>query len=50
MEDTPGGQDSVLLRLGVYNGNVRFVQSIRVRLEGGTVRLLSAGAPGRGSE
>ena len=47
MDGTPGGEDSILLRLGVYNGKVRFVQSIRVHLEGGTVRLVSSGAPGR---
>ena len=38
MQGTPGGQDSVILRLGVYNGKVRYVQAFPVHLNGGTVR------------
>ena len=39
MEGTPGGEDSVILRLGVYDGKVRYVQAFPVRLSGGTVSL-----------
>lgn len=39
MEGTPGGEDSVILRLGVYDGKVRYVQAFPVRLRGGTVSL-----------
>jgi hypothetical protein len=39
MDGTPGGEDSSILRLGVYRGAVRYVQSIPVRLKGATVRL-----------
>lgn len=42
MEETPGGEDSAILRLGVYRGAVRYVQRIPVRLKGASVRL----APG----
>jgi len=38
MQGTPGGQDSVILRLGVYEGKVRYVQAFPVHLEDGTVR------------
>jgi hypothetical protein len=37
MEDTPGGEDSVILRLGVYRGKVRYVMPVPVRLRGVTV-------------
>jgi hypothetical protein len=39
MDGTPGGEDSAILRLGVYGGAVRYVQFIPVRLKGTTVRL-----------
>ena len=38
MDGTPGGEDSIILRLGVYDGKVRYVQALPVRLQGGTVR------------
>jgi poly-gamma-glutamate capsule biosynthesis protein CapA/YwtB (metallophosphatase superfamily) len=43
MEDTPGGEDSVILRLGVYRGKVRYVMPVPVRLRGVTVN--TAGDP-----
>jgi poly-gamma-glutamate synthesis protein (capsule biosynthesis protein) len=39
MEGTPGGEDSAILRLGVFAGAVRYVQLVPVRLKGTTVRL-----------
>ena len=39
MDGTPGGQDSVILRVGISGGVIRIVQEVPVRLEGGTVRL-----------
>ena len=39
MEGTPGGEDAAILRVGVYQGAVRYVQSIPVRLKGTGVRL-----------
>ncbi|HTP59871.1 MAG TPA: CapA family protein, partial [Spirochaetia bacterium] len=38
MGGTPGGEDSVILRLGVYHGSVRYVQAFPVRLRDRTVR------------
>jgi poly-gamma-glutamate synthesis protein (capsule biosynthesis protein) len=38
MDGTKGGEDSAILRLGVYRGAIRYVQSYPVRLKGGTVR------------
>ena len=38
MEGTSGGEDSVILRLGIFEGKIRYVQVIPVRLRGGTVR------------
>ena len=38
MRGTPGGQGSVILRLGVYYGKVRYVQAFPVHLHDGTVR------------
>lgn len=43
MEGTPGGEEAAILRLGVYKGAVRYVQSIPVRLAGTTVRLRPTG-------
>jgi poly-gamma-glutamate synthesis protein (capsule biosynthesis protein) len=42
MDGTPGGQDSVVLRLGIYDGKIRYVQSFPVRLSGGMVRRASS--------
>ena len=42
MEGTDGGEDSVILKLGLYGGKIRYVVSIPVRLHGASVRL----APG----
>ena len=39
MEGTPGGEDSLILRIGIYRGAVRYVQIIPVRLKGTSVRL-----------
>ncbi|HVP18015.1 MAG TPA: CapA family protein [Spirochaetia bacterium] len=39
MEGTPGGQDSVILRLGIFQGKIRYLQASSVRLRGRTVRL-----------
>lgn len=39
MEDTSGGQDSIVLELGIFDGKVRALRKIPVRLRGGTVRL-----------
>ena len=41
MQSTPGGQDSVILRLGIYDGKIRYVQCLPVRLSGGIVRRAS---------
>jgi len=38
MDGTPGGQDSIIVRLGLYEGSVRYVQAIPVHLNGATVR------------
>jgi poly-gamma-glutamate synthesis protein (capsule biosynthesis protein) len=38
MEDTPGGQDSVILKLGILEGRIFALQAIPVRLAGTTVR------------
>ncbi len=43
MDGTPGGQDSVILRIGVYNGRVRYVQALPVRLHAGTVSRVDDG-------
>jgi hypothetical protein len=37
MEGTPGGEDSVILKLGVYQGRIRYVLPVPVRLRGATV-------------
>jgi hypothetical protein len=39
MDGTPGGEDSAILRVGVYRGAVRYVQMVPIRLEGTSVRL-----------
>ncbi|HET6485597.1 MAG TPA: CapA family protein [Spirochaetia bacterium] len=39
MQGTDGGEQSVILRLGVYQGAVRYVEYTPVRLSGITVRL-----------
>ena len=38
MEGTPGGTDSVILRVGVWRGKTRYVQAFGVRLSGLRVR------------
>jgi poly-gamma-glutamate synthesis protein (capsule biosynthesis protein) len=38
MEDTRGGQDSVILKLGILEGRIFALQAIPVRLAGTTVR------------
>jgi len=38
MDGTHGGQDSVILKLGIYQGRIRYVQAIPVRLSGASVR------------
>jgi poly-gamma-glutamate capsule biosynthesis protein CapA/YwtB (metallophosphatase superfamily) len=45
MEETDGGEDSMILRIGVWEGKVRYVQPLPVRLHGTTVRLSKE--PGR---
>jgi len=42
MEGTPGGEDSIILRLGIYDGKIRYVQSFPVRLRGRMVRRASS--------
>ena len=42
MEGTPGGEDSIILRLGLYDGKIRYVQSFPVRLRGWMVRRASS--------
>jgi hypothetical protein len=37
MEGTKGGEDSAILRVGVYRGAIRYVQAYPVRLSGTTV-------------
>jgi poly-gamma-glutamate synthesis protein (capsule biosynthesis protein) len=44
MDGTPGGQDSVILRVGVSGGGIRCVQPVAVRLRGGTVRRAATDA------
>jgi hypothetical protein len=39
MDGTNGGEDSVILKLGLYQGKVRYVVSRPVRLQGASVRL-----------
>lgn len=39
MEGTDGGEDSVILKLGLYQGKIRYVVSRPVRLQGASVRL-----------
>lgn len=39
MEGTAGGEDSIVLELGVFDGHVRALRKIPVRLSGGTVRV-----------
>ena len=39
MDGTDGGEDSVILKLGVYQGKIRYVVSLPVRLQGAAVRL-----------
>jgi len=43
MEGTPGGEDSVILRLGIFQGRIRYVLASPVRLRGGSVRLATDG-------
>jgi poly-gamma-glutamate capsule biosynthesis protein CapA/YwtB (metallophosphatase superfamily) len=38
MEGTPGGEESMIMRIGVLNGRIVYVQSYPVRLTGTTVR------------
>jgi len=44
MEGTDGGEDSVLLKVGILDGKVRCVRAIPVRLRGGAVRLAEGDA------
>jgi poly-gamma-glutamate synthesis protein (capsule biosynthesis protein) len=39
MDGTDGGEDSVILKMGIYAGKTRFLRAFPVRLAGGTVRL-----------
>ena len=39
MDGTYGGEDSVILKLGLYQGKIRYVISVPVRLQGTSVRL-----------
>jgi hypothetical protein len=39
MGGTPGGEDSVILKVGVFEGKIRAVRPVGVRLEGAAVRL-----------
>ena len=39
MEDTEGGDDSAILKVGIVDGSIRYVQTFPVRLSGTTVRL-----------
>jgi hypothetical protein len=38
MEGTEGGEDSAILRVGVFRGAIRYVQVHPVRLSGASVR------------
>jgi poly-gamma-glutamate synthesis protein (capsule biosynthesis protein) len=42
MEGTRGGQDSMILKVGVADGKIRYLQIFPVRLEGTTVRLATS--------
>ena len=44
MEDTRGGEDSVILKVGVLQGRIIAVQAFSVRLAGATVRGAAGGA------
>ena len=44
MDGTDGGEDSVILKLGLYQGKIRYVISLPVRLEGTSVRLAQGDA------
>ncbi len=53
MEGTKGGEDSAILRIGVYRGAIRYVQAHPVRISGASVRRkvaepASAGVPPMG--
>jgi poly-gamma-glutamate synthesis protein (capsule biosynthesis protein) len=41
MEGTKGGQDSVILKVGVVHGKLRYIRLVPVRLAGTSVRLAS---------
>jgi hypothetical protein len=44
MDGTDGGEDSVILKLGLYQGRIRYVVSLPVRLRGTSVRLAQGDA------
>jgi poly-gamma-glutamate synthesis protein (capsule biosynthesis protein) len=45
MQETGGGDSSVILQVGVYKGKIRFVHEVPVRLSGATVRMDATGIP-----
>jgi len=44
MDGTDGGEDSVILKLGLYQGKIRYVIPLPVRLQGTSVRLAQGDA------
>jgi hypothetical protein len=44
MDGTNGGEDSVILKLGLYHGEIRYVVSLPIRLRGTSVRLAQGDA------
>jgi len=44
MDGTDGGEDSVILKVGLYQGRIRYVVSLPVRLTGTSVRLAQGDA------
>ena len=44
MDGTDGGEDSVILKVGLYQGKIRYVVSLPVRLRGTSVRLAQGDA------
>jgi hypothetical protein len=44
MDGTDGGEDSVILKLGLYKGKIRYVVSRPVRIQGASVRMAEGDA------
>jgi poly-gamma-glutamate synthesis protein (capsule biosynthesis protein) len=47
MDGTPGGEDSVILKVGVVGGKIRYVRAAGVKLSGRTIRIDRTGEAAR---